>query len=64
MSAEIPGAAGWSTPDPLSALPAMLLGLPWSALLLRFAEIESTILNLGLVALSMTANAALLWLLG
>jgi len=26
-------AAGWIPPDPLSAIPAMLLGVPWSYLL-------------------------------
>lgn len=29
--AAIPlSAAGWITPDPLSAIPALLLGVPWS----------------------------------
>ena len=32
--AAIPmSAAGWITPDPLSGIPAMLLGVPWSYLL-------------------------------
>ena len=63
--AAIPlSAAGWITPDPLSALPAMLLGLPWSAVLLRLGGSESTLLNVFLVALAMATNTALLWLSG
>jgi hypothetical protein len=62
--AAIPlSAAGWITPDPLSAVPAILLGLPWSRLLLRFGDPQSVPLNFGLMALSMAINAAILWLL-
>jgi hypothetical protein len=62
--AAIPlSAAGWITPDPLSAVPAILLGLPWSSLLLRLGDPQSLVLNLSLMALSMAINAAILWLL-
>jgi hypothetical protein len=62
--AAIPlSAAGWITPDPLSAVPAILLGLPWSYLLLRFGDGQSCASNLGLMALSMAINATILWLL-
>lgn len=62
--AAIPlSAAGWITPDPLSAIPAMLLGVPWSYLLTSLVG-QSPGLNLFLVAGAMTINAALLWALG
>ncbi len=56
-------ATGWIAPDPLSAIPAMLLGLPWSYVLLRFGDPQSMALNFGLLALPMAINAAILWLL-
>lgn len=62
--AAIPlSAAGWITRDPLSAVPAILLSLPWSHLLLQFGDPQFVPLNLGLLALSMAINAAILWLL-
>jgi hypothetical protein len=63
LSAIPLSAAGRITPDPLSAVPAILLGLPWSYLLLRFGDPQSVPLNLSLMALSMAINAAILWLL-
>jgi hypothetical protein len=57
-------AAGWITPDPLSAVPAMLLGLPWSHLLLWLGDTQSVMINFGLVAAAMAINGCLLWLLG
>jgi hypothetical protein len=63
--AAIPlSAAGWITPDPLSAVPALLLGLPWSYVLLAFGHSESVPVNFVLLALAMAMNAAILWLLG
>ena len=56
-------AAGWITPDPLSAVPALLLGLPWSYVLLQLGDPESVTLNLALLALSMAINAAIFWLI-
>ncbi|MDX1402219.1 MAG: hypothetical protein R3245_09880 [Kiloniellales bacterium] len=63
--AAIPmSAAGWIAPDPLSAIPAMLLGVPWSFLLTSFVESESLALNFFLLAVAMAINAGLIWLLG
>jgi hypothetical protein len=62
--AAIPlSAAGWIAPDPLSAIPAMLLGLPWSVLLVTLADSQSVAVNFGLLAVAMAINAALVWLL-
>lgn len=62
--AAIPlSAAGWITPDPLSAVPALLLGLPWSYLLLRLGDFDSMLPNLLLLVLAMAVNANLLWAL-
>jgi hypothetical protein len=57
-------AAGWITPDPLSAIPAMLLGIPWSYGLVALGGSQSSVVNFVLLALAMATNAALLWLLG
>jgi hypothetical protein len=57
-------AAGWITPDPLSAAPAILLGLPWSHLLLWLGNTDAVTINFGLVAAAMAINGCLLWLLG
>jgi uncharacterized membrane protein len=57
-------AAGWITPDPLSAVPAILLGLPWSVLLLWLVDTDALTINFALVAVSLAINASLLWLLG
>ena len=57
-------AAGWITPDPLSAIPAVLLGFPWSYWLTSFGGSESPTLNLFLLAAAMAINASLIWLLG
>jgi hypothetical protein len=63
--AAIPlSAAGWITPDPLSAIPAILLGIPWSYLLTSFAESESSTLNISLLVMAIAINAGLIWLLG
>jgi len=57
-------AAGWITPDPLSAIPAMLLGLPWSYLLTELVGSQSSFLNGALLGLAMVINAGLIWLIG
>jgi hypothetical protein len=57
-------AAGCITPDPLSAVPAILLGLPWSHLLLWLGNTDAVTINFGLVAAAMAINGCLLWLLG
>ncbi len=57
-------AAGVIAPDPLSAIPAMLLGFPWSYVLTGFGGSQSAGLNLILVALGMAINAGLIWLIG
>ena len=57
-------AMGWITPDPLAAVPAMLLGLPWSYVLTGLAGSQSTVLNLLLVAASLAINGCLIWLAG
>lgn len=63
--AAIPmSAAGWITPDPLSAIPAMLLGVPWSYLLTEVVGSQSSALNIVLLALAMAINASLIWLIG
>lgn len=63
--AAIPmSAAGWITPDPLSAIPAMLLGLPWSYLLTELVGSQSSFLNGALLGLAMVINAGLMWLIG
>jgi hypothetical protein len=63
--AAIPlSAAGWITPDPLSAIPAMLLGLPLSYLLTELVGSQSSALNIVLLALAMAINASLIWLIG
>ena len=62
--AAIPlSAAGWITPDPLSAAPALLLGLPWSFLVIDAVGSGSATVNSGLLAVAMAINVALLWLL-
>ncbi len=62
--AAIPlSAAGWIAPDPLSAIPALLLGLPWSVLLPQLLDTQSVTVNFVLLALAMAINAALVWLL-
>ena len=63
--AAIPmSAAGWITPDPLSAIPALLLGVPWSYLLTALVGSQSSALNIVLLALAMIINAGLIWLIG
>jgi hypothetical protein len=57
-------AAGWISPDPLSAIPAVLLGLPWSYLLTELVGSQSSALNAALLALAMVINAGLIWLIG
>jgi hypothetical protein len=57
------GAAGWIAPDPLSAIPAILLGLPWSDLLLTLADSQSLSAKFALLGAAMAMNAALVWLL-
>jgi len=59
--AAIPmSAAGWITPDPLSAIPAMLLGVPWSYLLTELFGSQSPALNAVLLALAIIINAGLI----
>ena len=63
--AAIPmSAAGWITPDPLSGIPAMLLGVPWSYLLAGLVGSQSASLNVALLAIAMALNASLIWLIG
>ena len=63
--AAIPmSAAGWITPDPLSAVPAMLLGVPWSYLLTELVGSQSPALNAVLLALAIAINTSLIWLIG
>jgi len=57
-------AAGWIPPDPLSAIPAMLLGVPWSYLLTQLVGSQSSALNVALLAVAMASNAGLIWLAG
>ena len=57
-------AAGWIDPDPLSAIPAMLLGVPWSFLLTSFVDAESPALNFLLLLVAVAINAGLIWMLG
>ena len=57
-------AAGWIPPDPLSAIPAMLLGVPWSYLLTELVGLQSPAVNVVLLALAMAINASLIWLIG
>lgn len=47
-------------PDPLSGIFALLLSMPWSLLTGRFASDTNTIWNLGLTAVGMALNAAIL----
>jgi len=47
-------------PDPLAAVFAVILALPWSMLLDRLVGDGSTALNLAFLALGMVINAALL----
>lgn len=62
--AAIPlSAAGWIEPDPLSAVPAMLLGTPWSYGFALLGGFQSVALNVALLAAAMALNAALLWAL-
>ena len=56
--------AGWITPDPLSAIPALLLGVPWSYLLTALVGSQSPTLNAVLLAIAMALNASLIWLIG
>ncbi len=63
--AAIPmSAAGWIAPDPLSAIPAMLLGVPWSYLLTELVGSQSPALNAVLLALAIAINTSLIWLIG
>ena len=63
--AAIPlSAAGWITRDPLSAVPALLLGLPWSHVLTWLGDTQSVTVNLALVGLGMAVNFVLIWVLG
>lgn len=63
--AAIPlSAAGWITPDPLSAIPALLLGVPSSYAFTSVLGSQSAVLNFVLLALAMAANAFLIWLIG
>ncbi|MCC0059310.1 MAG: hypothetical protein H6886_08560 [Hyphomicrobiaceae bacterium] len=55
---------GWIAPDPLSVVPAMLLGLPWSYVLTGLAKSQSPALNLFPVMVSLAINACLIWLVG
>jgi len=57
-------AAGWITPDPLSAIPALLLGIPWSYALTALVGPQSAALNFVLLAGAMIINAGLIWFLG
>lgn len=62
--AAIPmSAAGWIGPDPLSAVPAMLLGIPWSYGLTALGGSQSATANVALLATAMGLNAVLLWAL-
>jgi hypothetical protein len=62
--AAIPmSASGWIAPDPLSAVPAILVGAPWSFLLVSVDIAGSVSLNVLLVALAMLINATLIFLL-
>jgi len=56
--------AGWITPDPLSAIPALLLGIPWSYGLVALGGSQSAVLNFVLLAVAIAMNAGLIWLLG
>jgi hypothetical protein len=63
--AAIPlSAAGWITPDPLSAIPAMLVGLPWSHLLVSLVDTDSMPVNVLLLVAAIAINGCLLWVLG
>lgn len=63
--AAIPmSAAGWITPDPLSAIPAMLLGVPWSYLLTALVGSQSSALNVVLLTLALVINTGLIRLIG
>lgn len=63
--AAIPmSAAGWITPDPLSAIPAVLFGVPWSYLLTELFGSQSPAVNVALLALAIVINAGLIWLIG
>ena len=55
---------GWIAPDPLSVVPAMLLGLPWSYVLTGLAKSQSPALNLFPVMVSLAINGCLIWLVG
>ena len=57
-------ADGWIAPDPLSAIPELLLGVPWSYLLTEVVGSQSYALNIVLLALAMAINASLIWLIG
>jgi len=62
--AAIPmSAMGWITPDPLSAVPAILVGAPWSFLLVSLEVADSVSLNVLLVALAMLINGTVIFLL-
>jgi hypothetical protein len=61
--AAIPmSAIGWIAPDPLSAVPAILVGAPWSFLLVSLDVADSVALNVLLVALAMLINGTLIFL--
>lgn len=64
LAAILLSAAGWIAPDPLSAIPALLLGIPWSYGLVTLAGSQSAALNFVLLAVAMVINAGLIGLLG
>lgn len=62
--AAIPlSAMGWIAPDPLSAVPAILIGAPWSFLLVSLELTVSVSLNVLLLVLAMLINGTLIFLL-
>jgi hypothetical protein len=50
--------------DEWTGIPVFLLGLPWGYLLSELVETKILAVNLGLLAVSLAINAAILWLLG
>ncbi|MGE0205316.1 MAG: hypothetical protein AB7E70_16835 [Hyphomicrobiaceae bacterium] len=54
-------AAAIITPDPLAGVFAVILSLPWSALVVRVVDSSSVPLNMLLAAAGMVLNA---WLIG
>jgi hypothetical protein len=62
--AAIPmSALDWIAPEPLSALPAILVGAPWSVLLVSLDLTGSVSLNVLLVALAILINGTLVFVL-